>query len=37
MRRPTTRTNGTDLLLQKRLNKGETFTIGPWDLVIVSE
>ena len=29
--------NGTDLLLQKRLNKGETFTIGPWDLVIVSE
>ena len=30
-------TNGTDLLLQKRLNKGETFTIGPWDLVIVSE
>jgi len=30
-------TTGTDLLLQKRLNKGETFTIGPWDLVIVSE
>ena len=29
--------NGTDLLLQKRLNKGETFTIGPWDLVILSE
>jgi len=30
-------TDGTDLLLQERLNKGETFTIGPWDLVIVSE
>jgi len=30
-------TSGTDLLLQKRLNKGETFTIGPWDLVIASE
>jgi len=30
-------TNGTDLLVQRRLNRGETFTIGPWDLVIVSE